>query len=71
VSAGVREPLVPGARAAAQHPAGLPQYWACDITKARTMLGFAPRIALREGARDTLLWYREQGVLAQSVQSGE
>ncbi|GAA1861049.1 SDR family oxidoreductase [Pseudonocardia ailaonensis] len=28
-----------------------------DITKARTQLGYEPRVALREGMRRTLLWY--------------
>jgi nucleoside-diphosphate-sugar epimerase len=71
VAAGPTEPFATSARAAPAHLAGLPQYWACDITKARTVLGFAPRIALRDGARDTLLWYREQGAFAQPIRSGE
>jgi dihydroflavonol-4-reductase len=32
---------------------------AFDISRARTELGYAPRVGLREGARRTLAWYRE------------
>lgn len=34
---------------------------AFDISKARTELGFAPGVALREGIRRTFAWYRAQG----------
>jgi dihydroflavonol-4-reductase len=34
---------------------------AFDITRARTEIGFAPRVGLREGIRRTLDWYREHG----------
>jgi nucleoside-diphosphate-sugar epimerase len=33
---------------------------AFDISRARTELGFAPQVGLREGIRRTLEWYREQ-----------
>jgi dihydroflavonol-4-reductase len=36
---------------------------AFDIARARTELGFAPRIGLREGIRRTLDWYRSEGWL--------
>jgi len=36
---------------------------AFDITRARTEIGFAPRVGLREGIRRTLDWYREHGWL--------
>jgi nucleoside-diphosphate-sugar epimerase len=36
---------------------------AFDITRARTELGFAPRVALRDGIRRTLDWYRTEGWL--------
>jgi dihydroflavonol-4-reductase len=36
---------------------------AFDITRARTELGFAPRVRLREGIRRTLDWYRTEGWL--------
>jgi nucleoside-diphosphate-sugar epimerase len=34
---------------------------AFDITRARTELGYSPKISLREGVRSTLAWYREAG----------
>jgi dihydroflavonol-4-reductase len=36
---------------------------AFDITCARTEIGFAPRVGLREGIRRTLDWYRHEGWL--------
>ena len=36
---------------------------AFDITRARTELGYAPRVGLREGLARTLGWYREHGWL--------
>lgn len=36
---------------------------AFDITRARTELGYAPQVGLREGVRATLAWYRERGWL--------
>jgi dihydroflavonol-4-reductase len=36
---------------------------AFDITRARTELGYAPFITLRDGIHRTLAWYREQGWL--------
>jgi len=34
--------------------------WTCDITKARTMLGFQPQFQLSQGARLTYQWYKSQ-----------
>lgn len=34
--------------------------WTCDITKAKTVLGFSPRYQLSQGARLTYQWYRDQ-----------
>ena len=34
--------------------------WVCDITKAKTLLGFEPRVSLAEGARWTIEWYRNE-----------
>lgn len=36
---------------------------AFDITKAKEVLGYQPQIALEEGFKNTVDWYREQGVL--------
>lgn len=33
---------------------------AVDITKAKRMLGFLPRISLKDGLMDTVKWYREE-----------
>jgi len=37
--------------------------WVCDVTKAKTEIGFKPRVGFAEGARLTAAWYREQGWL--------
>jgi len=34
--------------------------WLCDITKARTLLGFDPQISLAQGAKLTFDWYRKE-----------
>ena len=34
--------------------------WLCDITKARTLLGFEPQISLAQGAKQTFDWYRKE-----------
>ena len=34
--------------------------WVCDITKAKTLLGFEPRVPLPEGARLTFEWYKKE-----------
>ncbi len=36
---------------------------AFDITQARWILGFAPRVSLDEGIRRTMQWYEERGLL--------
>ena len=36
---------------------------AFDITRARTELGYAPQVGLRDGIRRTLAWYKERGWL--------
>jgi dihydroflavonol-4-reductase len=36
---------------------------AFDITRARTEIGYAPQVGLREGIRRTMDWYREHGWL--------
>lgn len=37
--------------------------WLCDITKARTLLGFEPQISLVPGAKLTFDWYRKENWL--------
>jgi nucleoside-diphosphate-sugar epimerase len=37
--------------------------WGCDITKARTVLGFEPRIQLTQGVKLTIDWYRKENWL--------
>lgn len=37
--------------------------WVCDITKARTVLGFNPLVSLAEGARLTFEWYKKENWL--------
>ena len=37
--------------------------WLCDITKARTLLGFEPRISLARGAELTVAWYKKENWL--------
>jgi nucleoside-diphosphate-sugar epimerase len=37
--------------------------WLCDITKARTLLGFEPQISLARGAKLTFDWYRKENWL--------
>lgn len=35
--------------------------WMCNIRPAREQLGFEPRVKLREGATQTVSWYKENG----------
>jgi nucleoside-diphosphate-sugar epimerase len=37
--------------------------WVCDITKAKTILGFKPKVGLLEGARLTFEWYKKENWL--------
>jgi nucleoside-diphosphate-sugar epimerase len=37
---------------------------AYDTSKARSRLGFSPKVTLRDGLARTLAWYRDQGLLA-------
>ena len=37
--------------------------WVCDITKARTALGFEPHILLEQGAKLTFEWYKKENWL--------
>ena len=40
-----------------------------DISKAKRVLGFQPRIALKEGMAETVAWFREHGELARHRES--
>jgi len=44
-------------------PGAAARDWACDTRHARRVLGFAARVPLNEGIRETLRWYRDQGLL--------
>jgi dihydroflavonol-4-reductase len=35
--------------------------WICDITKAKTELGYEETISLEDGIRETIAWYRKEG----------
>jgi nucleoside-diphosphate-sugar epimerase len=37
--------------------------WSCSIERARTELGYQPRIPLEEGLRETIAWYKREGWL--------
>ena len=37
--------------------------WVCDITKAKTILGFKPKVRLLEGVRFTFEWYKKENWL--------
>jgi nucleoside-diphosphate-sugar epimerase len=37
--------------------------WVCDITRARNLLCFEPRIPLGQGAKLTVDWYRKENWL--------
>ncbi len=38
-------------------------YWSLDLSRARAELGYQPRVELEQGLRDTVRWYRQQGLL--------
>jgi nucleoside-diphosphate-sugar epimerase len=40
-----------------------PRWWLCDASRARAELGWTSRVSLRDGVRDTYLWYVEAGWL--------
>jgi nucleoside-diphosphate-sugar epimerase len=49
-----------------RHPADVEANWA-DVTKAKTMLGWQPRVGLDEGITDLVNWYMEQRPWASQV----
>jgi nucleoside-diphosphate-sugar epimerase len=40
-----------------------PPFWVCSNSKAKQLLGFTPRVELRDGFVETFRWYRAQGWL--------
>jgi UDP-glucose 4-epimerase len=46
---------------AAERPGDVLRHYA-DVTKARRLLGFAPRVAIEEGLRRTVEWFAEAGI---------
>jgi len=49
-----------------RHPADVPATWA-DISKARTLLGWAPRTSLDEGLRQAVEWYLRNRAWAREI----
>jgi len=39
----------------------LQRYWLCDISKAKSELGYSPRYSLEEGLAETIEWYESEG----------
>ena len=37
--------------------------WAVDVSKARKMFGFDPKVDLREGVERSVTWYKQEGWL--------
>lgn len=37
--------------------------WTCSIERARTELGYTPKVELEEGLRETIAWYKQEGWL--------
>ena len=38
-------------------------FWVCDVSKAKTELGFSARYSLKDGIKETVKWYKENGWL--------
>jgi UDP-glucuronate 4-epimerase len=51
------------------HPADMRQNWA-DVTKAREMLGWEPRVGLREGMQNLIDWYNAEREWAKDIKTG-
>jgi len=58
-----REPVIVRKPA---HPADVPATWA-DITKARQLLDWEPRVSIEEGILKTVQWYRDNRELVLSL----
>lgn len=51
------------------HPADMRQNWA-DVSKAREMLGWEPRVGLREGMQILVDWYNQEREWAKDIETG-
>ena len=51
------------------HPADMQQNWA-DVSKAREMLGWEPRVGLREGMQVLVDWYNQERDWAKDIETG-
>jgi UDP-glucose 4-epimerase len=52
-----------GRLASIELPAGIQQFWGCDVTETLRVLGFSPEVSLENGARDVIQWYLKEGLL--------
>ena len=43
------------------------QYWGCDTSKAKKLLGFDPQMSLEQGAYDTIQWYLKEGFVNEII----
>jgi nucleoside-diphosphate-sugar epimerase len=50
------------------HPADVPATWA-DISKAKTLLDWQPRVSVEEGIQNTVKWYKENRDWAKNVEA--
>jgi nucleoside-diphosphate-sugar epimerase len=50
------------------HPADVPATWA-DISKAKTLLDWQPRVSVEEGIQNTVKWYKENRAWAKDVEA--
>jgi dihydroflavonol-4-reductase len=39
------------------------KFWVCDVSKAKNELGFSARCSLKDGVKETVQWYKENGWL--------
>jgi nucleoside-diphosphate-sugar epimerase len=70
------EPIVPDAIDQGEAPFVKPfmvrmadDHYALDISRARELLGWEPRVTLGEGMRRTEVWFRQEGLLSDESQT--